>query len=111
MHKVMYNHQLEYDWHLASFLKEVETTLSDMRVQIWTAICTLAESKGVTFEDCLSLTLRILHLLPQIPVDVSFQMQIPLTITYCLESSVYRRWHSEQGGVPPSVRRSEHPRP
>ena len=26
-------------------------------------------------------------------------MHIPLTITYCPESSVYRRWHSKQGGV------------
>ena len=101
MHKVMYNHQLEYDQWLAAFLKEAETTLSDMRVQIWTAVCTLAESEGVTFEDCMSLTLCILHLLPQIPVDISFQTQIPLTIVYCLESSVYRRWHSKQGRVSP----------
>ena len=28
-------------------------------------------------------------------------MQIPLTIAYCLESSVYRRWQPEQGGVSP----------
>ena len=85
----------------SAFLKEAEMTLTDMRDQIWTAIHALAESEGVTFEDCLSLALRILHLLPQIPVDVSFQMQIPLTITYCPESSVYRRWHSKQGGVSP----------
>ena len=55
----------------------------------------------MTFEDCLSLTLRILPLLWQIPVDVSYEMQIPLTIAYCPESSVYRRWHPEQGGVSP----------
>ena len=35
------------------------------------------------------------------PVDISFQTQIPLTIAYCPESSVYRRWHSEQGRVSP----------
>ena len=101
MHEVMYNHQLEYDRWLAAFLKEAETTLANMRKQIWTVICALVESEGVTFEDCLSLALCILHLLPQIPVDVSFQMQIPLTIAYCPESSVYRRWHSEQGRVSP----------
>ena len=28
-------------------------------------------------------------------------MQIPLIIAYCPESSVYRRWHPEQGGVSP----------
>ena len=72
-----------------------------MRDQIWTAICTLAESEGITFKDCLSLVLHILLLLLQIPMDVSFQTQIPLTIAYCPESSVYRRWHSEQGGVSP----------
>ena len=91
MHKVMYNHQLEYDQQLATFLKEAETTLTNMQDQIWTIVCALMES----------LALRILHLLLQIPMDVSFQMQIPLTIAYCLESSVYRRWHSEQGGVSP----------
>ena len=101
MHEVMYNHQLEYDQWLTTFLKEVETTLTNMRDQIWTTILALTESEGVTFEDCLSLTLLILHLLLQIPVDVSFQMQIPLTIAYCLESSVCRRWHSEQGRVSP----------
>ena len=95
MHEVMYNHQLEYDQRLADFLKEVETTLANMRDQIWTTIHALVESEGMTFKDCLSLALCILLLFPQIPVDVSFQMQIPLTIAYCPESSVYRRWHSE----------------
>ena len=101
MHEVMYNHQLEYDQWLTNFLKEAETTLANMRDQIWTTVCTLAESEGMTFKDCLNLMLRILLLLPQIPVDVSYQTQIPLTIAYCLESLVYRRWHSEQGGVSP----------
>ena len=101
MHEVMYNHQLEYDRWLTNFLKEVETMLANMRDQIWTAVHTLAESEGVTFEDCLNLTLCILLLLLQIPMDVSYQMQIPLTIAYCLESSVYRRWHSKQGRVSP----------
>ena len=101
MHEVMYNHQLEYDRQLTDFLKEVETMLANIRDQIWTAVCTLAESEGMTFEDCLNLRLCILLLLPQIPVDVLYQTQIPLTIAYCLESSVYRRWHSEQGGVSP----------
>ena len=101
MHEVMYNHQLEYDRQLSNFLKEAEVMLANMRDQIWTAIRALAESKGVTFEDCLSLTLRILPLLPQIPVDISYKMQIPLIIAYCPESSVYRRWHPEQGGVFP----------
>ena len=53
------------------------------------------------FNACLGLTLQVLNLLPQIPIDISFQTQIPLTIAYCLESSVYRRWHPEQGGVSP----------
>ena len=79
----------------------METTLSNMRGQVWTAVCTLTENEGITFDDCLSLTLHVLHLFPQIPVDISFQTQIPLTITYCLESSIYRRWHSEQGRVSP----------
>ena len=91
MHEVMYNDKLEYDQLLSNFLKEVETTLANMRDQIWTAICTLAESEGMMFEDCLSLVLCILPLLPQIPVDVSYKMLIPLTITYYPESSVYRR--------------------
>ena len=33
--------------------------------------------------------------------DISCQTQIPLTIAYCPESSIYRRWHSEQGSVSP----------
>ena len=55
MHEVMYNHQLEYDWQLADFLKEAEMMLANMRDQIWATIHALTESKGVTFEDCLSL--------------------------------------------------------
>ena len=101
MHEVMYNHQLEYDRQLATFLKEAEMTLTNMRDQIWTTVCALTEREGMTFEDCPSLTLHILHLLLQIPMDVLFQMQIPLTIAYCPKSSVYRRWHSKQGGVSP----------
>ena len=101
MHEVMYNDQLKYDRWLAAFLKEVEMTLANMRNQIWTAVHALMEGKGVTFKDCLSLTLCVLHLLLQIPMDISFQMQIPLTIAYCPESSVYRRWCSEQGKASP----------
>ena len=55
----------------------------------------------MTFKDCLSLVLRILPLLPQIPMDISYEIQILLTIAYCLESSVYRRWHPKHGGVSP----------
>ena len=84
-----------------NFLKEAEVTLANMRDQIWTAIHALVESDGMTFEECLSLTLCILPLLLQIPMDVSYETQIPLTITYCPESSVYRRWHPKHGGVSP----------
>ena len=101
MHEVMYNHQLEYDQWLFDFLKEAEVTLANMRDQIWTAIRALAECEGMTFEDCLSLVLHILPLLPQIPMDISYETQILLTIAYCPESLVYRRWHPEQGGVSP----------
>ena len=83
MHEVMYNHQLDYDRRLAAVRKEMETNLSNMRDQVWTAVRALAENEGITFNDCLSLTLQVLNLLPQIPVDVSFQAQIPLTIAYC----------------------------
>ena len=108
MHEVMYNHQLEYDWWLSDFLKEAEVMLANMRDQIWTAIRTLAESEGMTFKDCLSLTLRLLPLLPQ-------------------KSRTRRRYHSlslivqslqftgdgtlNMAECPPSVRRSEHPKP
>ena len=101
MHEVMYNHQLEYDRRLSDFLKEAEAMLANMRDQIWTAVCALVESEGVTFKDCLGLTLRILPLLPQIPMDISYEIQILLMIAYCPESLVYRRWHPEQGGVSP----------
>ena len=53
------------------------------------------------FNACLGIALQVLNLLLQHPIDISFQTQIPLTITYCLESSIYRRWCPEQGGVSP----------
>ena len=80
MHEVMYNHQLEYDQQLTDFLREAEMTLANMRDQIWTTVHALVESEGMTFEDCLNLALCILLLLPQIPVDISYQTQILLTI-------------------------------
>ena len=101
MHEVMYNHQLEYDRRLSNFLKGAEASLANMRDQIWTAVCALAEGEGVTFEDCLNLTLHILPLLPHMPVDISCETQIPLIIVYCLESSIYRRWDANHGGVSP----------
>ena len=72
-----------------------------MTDQVWVTVRTLAESKDITFNDCLSLTLQVLNMLPQIPVDILFQTQIPLTIAYCPESSIYRRWHPKQGRVSP----------
>ena len=53
------------------------------------------------FDACLGLMLQVLNLLPQIPIDISFQTQIPLTITCCPEPPIYRRWHPEQGSVSP----------
>ena len=35
MHKVMYNHQLYFDRQLSTFLQEAETTLNNMRDQVW----------------------------------------------------------------------------
>ena len=75
--------------------------LNDMRGEVWATVRVLTENEGITFDACLGLTLQVLNLLLQIPLDISFQTQIPLTITYCPESSVYRRWHPEQGGVSP----------
>ena len=66
-----------------------------MKGEIWAAIHALAENEGITFDTCLGLTLQVLSLLLQIPVDILFQTQIPLTIAYCPESSIYRRWHPE----------------
>ena len=53
MHEVMYNHQLNYDQQLTTFLKEAETTLNNMRDQVWVAVHNLAENEGITFvSDC-----------------------------------------------------------
>ena len=98
MHEVMYNHQLHYDGHLAMFLVDAKMALYNMRGD---AIHTLVEGEGITFDACLGLALQVLNLLLQIPIDISFHTQIPLTIAYCLESSVYRKWHPKQGGVSP----------
>ena len=74
---------------------------NDMRGEVWATVHALAENEGITFDACLGLALQVLNLLPQISIDISFQTQIPLTIAYCLESSIYRRWHPEQGSVSP----------
>ena len=91
MHKVMYNHQLQYDKQLDTFLTDAKMALNDMRGEVWLAVCALAENEAITFNACLGLMLQVLNLLPQIPIDISFQTQIPLTIAYCPESSIYRR--------------------
>ena len=97
----MYNHQLHYDGQLATFLVDAKMALSDMRGKVWDAICTLAESEGITFNTYLDLALQVLNLLLQIPIDILFHMQIPITIAYCPESSIYRKWCPKQGGILP----------
>ena len=112
MHEVMYNPPTRYDRQLAAFLKEMEANLSNMRDQVWATVCALAENEGTTFNDCLSLTLQVLHLLPTDPRGHLISNKIPLTIAYCLESSVYRRWRPKQGRVSPlhkEVRASQTP--
>ena len=101
MHGVMYNHQLHHDKHLATFLMDGQMTLNDMHGEVWDAIHTLAENESIMYDACLGLTLQVLNLLPQIPIDISFHTQIPLTITYSPESSIYKKWHPKQGGVFP----------
>ena len=95
MHEVMYNHQLHYDRQLATFLSDAKTALSNMQGKVCDAIHALAENEGIMFGACL------LNLLLQIPINISFHTQIPFTIAYCPESSVYRKWHPKQGGVSP----------
>ena len=101
MHEVMYNHQLHYDGQLATFLMDAEMALNDMCGEVWDTIHALVESGSVMYDACLGLALQVLNLLLQIPIDISFHTQIPLTIAYCLESSIYRKWHPKQGGVLP----------
>ena len=72
-----------------------------MRGEVWNAIHALVESEGVTFDACLGLTLQVLNLLPQIPIDILFHTKIPLTITYCPKYSIYRKWCPKQGGILP----------
>ena len=110
MHEVMYNHQLEYDQRLNDFLKEAEMMLANMRDQIWTTVCALMESEGVTFEDCLSLAFCY-----------SCSWGSPWTshtrCRYRSPSLIARSLWFTEDGTPnkvecsPSIRRSEHPRP
>ena len=111
MHEVMYNHQLEYDRRLSDFLKEAEVMLANMRDQIWTAVRALTESEGVTFKDCLSLKLCIL------PYSCRSLWTSHTRRRYC--SLLLIAWSLQFTGdgtpnmveCPPSVRRSEHPKP
>ena len=68
---------------------------------MWDAVHALVENEDIMFNACLSLMLQVLNLLLQVPINILFHTQIPLTIAYCPESSVYRRWHPEQGSVSP----------
>ena len=81
MHEVMYNHQLQYDRQLATFLTDAKMALNDMQGEVWNAAHALAENEGIMFDACLGLMLQVLKLLPQIPTDISFCTQIPLTIS------------------------------
>ena len=101
MHEVMYNHQLHYDGQLATFLIDAEKALSDMHGEVWDTICTLVESESIMYDACLGLALQVLNWLLQIPIDISFHLQISLTIAYCSESSTYRKWCPKQGGILP----------
>ena len=56
MHQVMYNHQLQYDRQLATFLADSEKALNDMCGEVWDAICTLVESESIMYDACLGLT-------------------------------------------------------
>ena len=81
---------------------EAKTALSNMRGEVWATVHTLAENDGITFDACLGLALTSDQPAPlQIPIDILFQTQMPLPIAYCPESSIYRRWHPEQGDVSP----------
>ena len=98
---MMYNHQLQYDRWLATFLAEAKMALNNMQSEVWATVHALAENEGIIFDAYLGIALQVLNLLLQVPIDILFQTQIPLTIAYCPESSIYRRWHPEQGGVSP----------
>ena len=111
MHEVMYNHQLEYDRQLTDFLKEAEMMLANMRDQIWTTVRALAESKGMTFDDCLNFMLHILFLLLQIPhghlisdTDTTHHRLLPGVFSL-------QKMAPQTRSVPPSIRWSEHPGP
>ena len=101
MHDVTYNHQLQYDQQLAAFLAEAKMALNNMQGEVWAVVHALTEHEGITFDACLGIALQVLNLLPQLPTDILFQTQIPLTIAYCPESSVYRRWCPKQRSVSP----------
>ena len=68
----MYNHQLQYDQQLDTFLENTEMALNDMRGEVWATVHALAENEGIMFDACLGLTLQVLNLLLQIPIEILF---------------------------------------
>ena len=52
MYKVMYNHQLDYDHQLSTFLADAKTTLNNMRDKVWAATIALAMSKTSSILSC-----------------------------------------------------------
>ena len=57
----MFNHQLDYNQWLSTLLTDAETSLSNMRDEVWAMIHALVENKGVTFDACLHLVLRVAY--------------------------------------------------
>ena len=111
MHEVMYNHQLEYDQWLAAFLKEAEMTLTNMRVQIWTAVHALTESEGVTFKDCLSLMLHYSTCSHRSPWTSRFRHKYHSPLPTARSLLFTEDGTPNKAESPPSIRRSEHPGP
>ena len=108
MHEVMYNHQLDYNQQLSAFLKEAETTLNNMRDQVWLTVHAFAENEGITFNDCLSLALQVLNLLPQIPWMSHSRHRYLSPLPTAWSPSFTEDGAPSKAGFPPFVRKSGH---
>ena len=112
MHKVMYNHQLEYDRQLAAFLKEMETTLSTMRDQVWattSAPPAPVDPHGHLISDADTthhrLLPRVLHLQKMVPqARWGFPLHTKVRASWTLTKVLGRVIHqqSEKVDCPPS---------
>ena len=90
MNSLLFCHALEYQNKMSEFLTESNEAIEALHDRIWSVVMKVMEDAGKPMADGLGIAMRLVDMLPTIPLHLAFHLSTPGLIGFMPE--VYAAW-------------------